>query len=149
MSDLAIRPMEAADQAVWRSLWLGYQTFYRVDLPEEATATLWARMADPAEPVHGALAWRNGAAVGLAQWLTHRSTWSVADVCYLNDLFVAPDCRGGGVGRRLIAHVEAAARAAGCARVYWLTHESNATARALYDKVAARTGFIHYGMALP
>ncbi len=29
-------------------------------------------------------------------------------------------------------------------RVYWLTHETNEAARALYDKIATRTGFIHY-----
>ena len=35
-------------------------------------------------------------------------------------------------------------RAAGAGRVYWLTHESNDVARALYDKVAERSGFIQY-----
>ena len=102
-------------------------------------------MLDPAEPVHGALAWQGGEAVGLAHWLTHRSTWFVEDLCYLNDLFVAPAVRGGGVGRRLIEHVYAAAEAAGSPRVYWLTHETNATAQALYHRLAVKTGFIHYG----
>jgi hypothetical protein len=30
------------------------------------------------------------------------------------------------------------------ARVYWHTHESNATAQALYDRVAEKSGFIVY-----
>ena len=36
------------------------------------------------------------------------------------------------------------ARAAGASRFYWLTQESNAVARALYDKLAERSGFIQY-----
>ena len=143
-----IRPLAAADHAGWLPLWRAYQEFYRVDLPAEATAALWSRLLDPAEPVHGALAWDGDAPVGLAHWLTHRSTWSVADFCYLNDLYVRPEVRRGGVGRRLIEHVAAQASAAGCERVYWLTHETNATARALYDRVATRTGFIHYSIRL-
>jgi GNAT superfamily N-acetyltransferase len=129
-------------------LWRGYQAFYRVDLPEDATRALWARIHDPSEPVHAALAWRDGVAVGLAQWVTHRRTWTARDVCYLHDLFVAPGIRGGGIGRKLIEHVYDAAKAAGCVRVYWLTHETNTEARILYDKVATRTGFIHYAKTL-
>jgi GNAT superfamily N-acetyltransferase len=44
----------------------------------------------------------------------------------------------------LIAAVEERARRAGASRVYWLTQESNAVARALYDKLAERSGFIQY-----
>jgi hypothetical protein len=36
------------------------------------------------------------------------------------------------------------ARGAGANRVHWLTHESNTDARALYEKVAERPGFIQY-----
>jgi GNAT superfamily N-acetyltransferase len=82
--------------------------------------------------------------VGIVHYLYHRSCWSAGDYCYLQDLFVAPDRRGGGIGRKLIAAVEQAARDAGASRVYWTTHETNATARALYDKVAERSGFIQY-----
>jgi GNAT superfamily N-acetyltransferase len=139
-----IRPVTAADQAAWLPLWQGYQVFYKVDLPAATTDALWSRLLDQAEPVHAALAWQGGTAVGLVQFLMHRHTWSVAEICYLNDLFVAPEIRGGGIGRALIEHVGTAAKAAGCARVYWLTHETNLTGQALYDKVARRTGFIQY-----
>jgi GNAT superfamily N-acetyltransferase len=147
MTEIAIRDVTEADHAAWLPLWRAYQVFYKVDLPEAATRTLWARMLDPAEPVHGALAWAGGEAIGVAHWLMHRSTWMVEDICYLNDLFVAPERRGGGGGGRLIEHVYAAAQAAGCSRVYWLTHETNTTAQALYNRIATKTGFIHYGHA--
>jgi GNAT superfamily N-acetyltransferase len=67
-----------------------------------------------------------------------------SDDCYLQDLFVADDARGSGVGRVLIEHVYADARRRGASRVYWLTHEFNHNARQLYDRVADRSGFIHY-----
>ena len=75
--------------------------------------------------------------------LVHASTTS-ADVCYLQDLFTAPEVRGKGVARALIAEVEHWARERGCARVYWHTQSGNETARRLYDQVAENRGFIQY-----
>jgi GNAT superfamily N-acetyltransferase len=143
-ADISIRSLQVADHAVWLPLWQGYQTFYEVEIAEAVTALTWQRLLDPAEPVHGALAWVNGEAVGMVHWLYHRTTWTEGDDCYLQDLFASPQVRGGGVGRRLIEHVYGQAAEAGCASVYWLTHETNATAQALYNRIAERTGFIHY-----
>ena len=42
--------------------------------------------------------------------------------------------------------VQEAAGRLGVTNVYWMTHETNATARKLYDSVARRTGFIEYDM---
>ena len=81
--------------------------------------------------------------VGIAHYLFHRSTWA-SKVCYLQDLFTAPQARGHGVARALIERVAQEARAAGASRYYWLTQESNAAARALYDRVARFNGFIRY-----
>jgi len=82
--------------------------------------------------------------VGLVHHIRHRSCWTTGDYCYLQDLFVSPALRGSGIGRKLIEHVYAEASRAGCARVYWLTHETNATAIRLYDRVAERSGFVQY-----
>ena len=139
-----IRPLSAADHAAWLPLWQAYQRFYGVDLPEATTRAAFARMTDAAEPMWGALAFEAGEAVGLAHYVRHRSTWSEADYCYLNDLFVAESGRGRGIGRALIRHVYDAAGAMGCAKVYWLTHETNADAQRLYAGVGERTGFIQY-----
>ena len=143
---LTIRAPAPEDRSAWEALWSGYQTFYKADIAPATTDETWRRLLDPAEPVWAAFAWRDGAAIGLAQWIFHRSTWSVADFCYLNDLFVAPDARGGGVGRRLIAHVHDAAQSAGAGRLYWLTHETNTDAMKLYDAVAKNSGFVQYRM---
>jgi len=139
-----IRPVTAADHQAWLPLWRAYLDFYQATLAEAVTATTWARLLDPVEPVHGALAWDGDRAVGLVHYIFHRSTWVVGGYCYLNDLLVAEAARGKGVGRALIAFVHAEARARDAERVYWLTHETNASARALYDQVADRSGFIQY-----
>lgn len=143
MTAIAVRPLTAADREAWMPLWRAYQEFYAVDLSAATDAT-FARLTDPAEAMFGALAWDGETAVGLVHFLAHRSTWSAADVCYLQDLYVAPDGRGGGVGGALIDFVYAEADRHGWAEVYWLTHETNATARRLYDRIAERTGFLHY-----
>ena len=143
-----VREATAADHAVWLPLWQGYQAFYRVAIPQSVSAETWRRLLDPTEPMWAALAHSDGQAIGLVHWIRHRSCWTTGDYVYLQDLFVAPAARGGGVGRRLIEHVYAAARAAGCARVHWLTHETNREAMLLYDRIAERPGFVQYRKVL-
>ena len=137
-------PLRPPDHAAWLPLWRGYQAFYEVDIPADVTTITWARMLDPAEPMAGALAFEGAEAVGLVHTIRHRSTWTVGDYVYLQDLFVAAGGRGRGIGRALIEHVCALAREAGCSRVHWLTHETNTDAMVLYDRVAERSGFVQY-----
>jgi GNAT superfamily N-acetyltransferase len=144
IDDPTIRPARESDFAHWLPLWQGYQEFYRVRIPEDATRATWKRFFDPGEPVHCLVAERDDRLIGLAHYLFHRSTWLVDRVCYLNDLFVDPTGRRSGVARKLIDAVYDAADAAGASKVYWLTHESNAAARLLYDQVAQHKGFIEY-----
>jgi GNAT superfamily N-acetyltransferase len=147
--NVIVHNLSGADHDAWLPLWRGYQQFYKEDIPAETTRVTWARMLDPTEPVFGAMALAGDRAVGIVHWLFHRSCWTVANYCYLQDLFVIPDHRGSGLGRRLIEYVFAAARDAGSAKVYWMTHETNATAMLLYDRIARRTGFVEYEKSLP
>ncbi|HYL01402.1 MAG TPA: GNAT family N-acetyltransferase [Steroidobacteraceae bacterium] len=141
---VSIKPLSPGDHAAWLPLWRGYQSFYKVDIAAEISAVTWRRLNDPAEPMAGALAWSDAAAVGLVHHIRHRSCWTTDDYCYLQDLFVRPDFRGAGVGRRLIEYVYARAREQGLNRVYWLTHETNTVAMQLYDRIAERSGFVQY-----
>ncbi|AYC34917.1 GNAT family N-acetyltransferase [Pseudomonas cavernae] len=145
---LEIRPISAADHAVWLQLWQGYQRFYQTEIPESTSAVTWQRFLAADEPLHAALAWRDGEAIGLVHWIFHRSCWTVSDYCYLQDLYVAEELRGAGIGRALIEHVYAAAQAAGANRVHWLTQEDNLRGRQLYERIASRSGFIQYRQLL-
>jgi GNAT superfamily N-acetyltransferase len=108
------------------------------------TEVTWQRFLDDVEPVHALVAEEGGALIGFAHYLFHRSTARLNSICYLQELFTAETARRRGVGRALIEAVCARAQAAGASRVYWHTHENNATARALYDKIATLTSFVQY-----
>jgi len=146
--DLLIRPVTRSDYERWLPLWDGYNAFYgrsgATALPPEITRITWLRFFDAYEPVHALVAETGERLIGLAHYLFHRSTTAIAPVCYLQDLFTDASARGQGIGGTLISEVYEHARQAGTSRVYWQTHETNRTARQLYDKVAERSGFIVY-----
>jgi GNAT superfamily N-acetyltransferase len=147
-----VRPIQQDDFPAWKPLWDGYNAFYgrkgETALRPEITESTWQRFFDPNEPVFALVAETEGRLAGLTHYLFHRSTTRIELTCYLQDLFTAPSERGRGIGRALILGVYEAARSAGIRRVYWVTHESNAAGRLLYDKVAKHAGFIVYGHEL-
>ncbi|URN88504.1 MAG: GNAT family N-acetyltransferase [Pseudomonas protegens] len=144
MRQIQIRPVTAADHSAWLPLWQAYLRFYETELADAVTQSTWQRFLDPSEPTNAALAWDGERAVGLVHFIYHRSNWSIENSCYLQDLLVTPDQRGTGVGRQLIEFVYAQAKQDGCAKVHWLTHETNATAIQLYERIAERPGFIQF-----
>jgi GNAT superfamily N-acetyltransferase len=148
MSELTIRTVAQGDYAQWLPLWDGYNAFYErsgpTALAPDITAMTWSRFFDAYEPVHALVAEQDGKLLGLTHYLFHRGTTAIAPDCYLRDLFTSQEARGKGVGRALINGVYDRAKLAGCPRVYWQTHETNRTARQLYDKVAENSGFIVY-----
>jgi GNAT superfamily N-acetyltransferase len=150
--NVVVRAVASADYAQWLPLWDGYNAFYgrsgATALAPEITAMTWSRFFDAYEPMHALVAESEGRLVGLTHYLFHRSITSIAPICYLSDLFTNEAARGKGVGRALIEAVYEQARLAGAPRVYWQTHETNSTARELYDKVAERPGFIIYRKAV-
>ncbi|HEY1089682.1 MAG TPA: GNAT family N-acetyltransferase [Burkholderiaceae bacterium] len=149
---VTIRPVQPSDYTGWRPLWDGYNAFYGrsgpTALAEEITAATWSRFFDAAEPVEALVAEASGRVVGLVHCISHRSTNRLQPVCYLQDLFTDESLRGQGIGRLLIEAAAERALQAGSSRLYWHTHEGNAPARALYDKLARHMGFIVYSQDL-
>jgi GNAT superfamily N-acetyltransferase len=147
---ILVRPVARTDYLGWRPLWDGYNEFYgrhgATALPDEVTVATWSRFFDTYEPVHAFVAERDGEILGIVHYLFHRTTVDIAPTCYLQDLFTTAAARGSGVGRALIEAVHERAKAVGCARVYWQTHETNETAMRLYDQVAEKSGFLVYRM---
>lgn len=143
--NILIRSIDRNDKAEWRQLWTSYLEFYETSVSEEVYETAFERLLSgkPGE-FKGLLAESDGAPVGLAHYLFHRSLWTVEDTCYLMDLFVDPRVRGQGVGRLLIEAVYEEALKGGATGIYWMTQEFNYKGRMLYDKVATKTPFIVY-----
>lgn len=139
-----IRDLAPTDRTPWTALWNGYLDFYESHIGDDVTAITFARLLDPDSEMFALVAEKDGALQGFAHCVLHPGTWAIEDFCYLEDLFVAESARGVGLGRALIEAVYARADLLQCSRVYWLTHETNTQARALYDQVARHLGFIQY-----
>ena len=142
-----ISPLDQNDHARWKVLARAYMAFYETIRTDAEYETLWHRITE-GRHIHSVGARVDGQLVGIAHYLFHARSWT-ADVCYLQDLYVDESARAAGVGRALVEHVARAASERNSPRLYWLTHEGNATARALYDNLASHSGFIRYEKSLP
>ncbi len=149
-SEIEIRAPSEADRGAWERLWQAYLEFYRSTLADEVTDLLWRRILDPEHDIRCRIAVDADAGpVGLVHFFPHLHTWYPGPVCYLNDLFVSPRTRGGGVGEKLIHAVVDEARRQDWSEVYWLTQHDNAVARGLYDKITGGAdGFVAYTIAV-
>ena len=142
---IRVRAIEEKDEHAWRSLWDGYLTFYKQTLPEDVKTLTWNRICLSQDGYSAFVAEASDQRlIGFAICLLHPSTWTARPYCYLEDLFVAEEARGLGAGRALVEAVYGFAEALSCPRVYWVTEETNQTARALYDRVARFSGHVQY-----
>jgi GNAT superfamily N-acetyltransferase len=140
-----IRPITLNDRSEWDTLWSAYLAYYETDLPAEIYDTTFLRLLnDDPNDFKGLVAEKDGKLIGLTHYLFHRHGWKIENVCYLQDLFVSPDVRGTGAGRKLIEAVYEAADHANAPAVYWLTQDFNSQARQLYDRIGQHTPFIKY-----
>ena len=135
-----------ADRPRWSELWTAYLEFYGTELPEEQYDYTWQRLMEGS--LSGFALRHEGRMEGLVHYLFHESAWTRTPLCYLQDLFVDPARRGTGGGRQLIEAAGDAARAAGAAKMYWMTQSYNDTARVLYDRLARHNDFIRYDYTL-
>jgi GNAT superfamily N-acetyltransferase len=142
---IRVRGVEEHDRDAWLGLFRDYIAFYGASVPDEVVELTWTRLVCNAPDMIGLVAvGDDGRPVGLAILILHRSSWSASWYCYLEDLYVAPVARGQGVGRLLVEAVYRVADERGATRTYWVTEEDNATARALYDRIATRVPFVQY-----
>ena len=149
---LLIHSATVADVALLAPLFNDYRYFYGkpADLPraekflrERLTAgesvVLWARVGERATPA------------AFTQLYPTFSSVSTARVWVLNDLYVAPEFRRGGIAQALIAAARTHAMTAGAIRLDLSTGESNHSAQTLYESLGfvRETGFRYYSLALP
>ena len=145
---LVLRAPTALDESAWLALWLDYQAFYRVQVDPAVSARTWLRLLDPDAPMFARIAELDGRVVAFAIAVLHEGTWVDAPICYLEDLFVAPEARGQGIAPRIIDELKAIGTARGWSRMYWHTDVDNHTARRLYDRYQSADPVVRYRLLL-
>ncbi len=143
-----VRDIRDADAQDWRRLWAGYIDFYETSLPVEVTEHTLRHLLDPTSAMIGRIAEIDGRIAGFSVSVLHDSSWTTSPTCYLEDLFVDPGLRGGGVGRALIQDLIDLGRMRGWSQLYWVTRATNERARRLYEKFVQADNFVRYRLTL-
>jgi len=146
VSDLEIAPIAPEELEELLPLIGAYQRFYEVeDVDEERNRAFFRRFLGPSEDGLLLGARGEGRLVGYACLYWHFSSLEACECVLMNDLFVAEEARGQGVGRALIEATAAVAREREVPFVEWSTAPDNETAQRLYDSTGAeRTEWFSY-----
>ncbi|USY25289.1 GNAT family N-acetyltransferase [Alcaligenes sp. 1735tsa3] len=146
---MQIRDLQPQDRAAWESLYRQYAEFYKEPMNEDILARTWSWLLDAQHPLQGkVVATANGALLGLAHYRPFPEPLLGKDAGFLDDLFVSPDQRGSGLGRRLIEAVAQAGKEQGWPFLRWITAQDNVQARRLYDGLTQATAWVTYDLNL-
>lgn len=138
--DLRIAPIAASELEALLPMIAAYQRFYEVDdVDDERNRAFFSRFLAPSDDGMLIGAWRGDELVGYACLYWHFTSLVPAETVLLNDLYVAEDRRGEGVGRALIEASAEIARERGAHQLQWVTAPDNETARRLYDTTGAES----------
>lgn len=135
---VAVRPATAADVPLVLDLIRGLAEYEQ--LAHEVRATedgLRDALFGPQPGAEALIAEVHGTPAGFALFFHNFSTFLGRRGLYLEDLFVRPEYRGAGIGRRLLAEVAALAVARGCQRLEWSVLKWNAPAIGFYRALGA------------
>lgn len=98
---------------------------------------LAAALFCPQPAVFAHVADHDGRVAGFALWYISYSTWQGRPGIYLEDLYVEPDLRGHGYGRRLMAQLAAICVERGYGRLEWSVLDRNTPALGFYASLGA------------
>ncbi len=145
LGEITVRPVVAADRDDWLLLWREWQDHMKCRVPQDVTASTWARFLDPRTPLHGMIA-RDaaGTAQGLATLSLTPFAWTASDIAFLQDLYVAVSARGHGIGAALLRGVYRLADELSATQVFWMVDEADPPLQRFYDRHAIRTPYLRY-----
>jgi ribosomal protein S18 acetylase RimI-like enzyme len=141
---IIVRQIQVGDKSAWQELYFDYLKFYETSPSDVNSELLWGRLTNSEPQIQALVAEANGVVIGIVHFHYQLSSWSETSHCYLEDLYVAEGARGKGVAKALIQQVQELAIKQGCTELFWITKESNTTARKLYDQVANLSDFVRY-----
>lgn len=137
--NLLIRPGTRADVPVIAELIRGLAHYEKLE--HEVTMTeerLSANLFGPHHYAETLIAEEGGAPVGFALFFHNFSTFLAQPGIYLEDLFVVPELRGGGIGRALLKELARLALQRECGRLEWSVLDWNRDAIGFYERLGAR-----------
>lgn len=144
---ISVRRPSEDHRPAWNRLYAAYAEFYRVKQTQQMRDRVWAWIHDEAEEVECFLATDGkGVPVAFAHFRGFARPLSATRGCFLDDLFVEPEARGGGAAQALMNALREEARRREWSVVRWITAEDNYRARAMYDDVAIKTTWLTYDM---
>lgn len=142
---ITIDRLNPNDREQWQCLYQGYADFYQVPMNEQTLDQIWQWIFDPSPRLFALIAKdETGRGVGLMHYREMLSPLRGIRVGFLDDLFVAPDCRGQGVVDQLFDRLRQEASLQGWPFVRWITAEDNYRGRAVYDRLAEKTHWQTY-----
>ncbi len=143
---LRVAPITSAEFERLLPLIAAYQGFYRAgDVSTERNRDFFSRFIAPSDDGMLLGAWRDADLLGYACLYWHFSSTRATETVLMNDLFVAEEARGQGVGRALIEVAAEVARDRGAPVLEWSTEPGNRRAQALYDTTGAeKSEWIEY-----
>ena len=87
-----IRNLKENDFSNWKLLWSGYLEFYKTNVDDIVYHTTFQRLISKNNTSQKSfVADQNNELIGLVHFIYHLHNWKVENVCYLQDLFVAPN----------------------------------------------------------
>lgn len=136
--EIPVRISPAREASEVARLLAGFRDYYAEDEPgdEQILVTVENLIGDPSAEFLLA----GEPARGVAQIRYRLSVWTGVEDAWLEDLFVEPEARGGGLGRALAEASVERARARGCARIQLDSNERNESAGALYRSLGFESG---------
>lgn len=139
MSNVTVRRARPGDEHDILRLIRALADYEREPDAVEATPEgLAARLFGDDPKVFAHIASQDDKAVGIAVWFFNFSTWTGRHGIYLEDLFVDPAARDGGIARALFEALGAEAKANDCARIDWNVLDWNERAKGFYRRIGAR-----------
>jgi GNAT superfamily N-acetyltransferase len=140
MAEVTIAKVSQLDLSELLPLMRAYCDFYGVEPRDDRLIALSrALIEDPGEGFQLIARGEDGKAVGFATVFWSWQTLDAGRVGVMNDLYVAADVRGAGIGRRLIEACRGGCRKRGVGKLVWETAPDNTTAQRLYDSTGAES----------
>jgi GNAT superfamily N-acetyltransferase len=146
--DLSYVAPRADLYAGWRPLYGAYGSSVGDPVDDAIAEAVWSWLLRGTHRLGAVLALRGERVVGFAHYRPFPRTLHGNEACYLDDLFVDAPCRGLGIAGELVRRVCEISEHSGWTEVRWVTTPQNASARRIYERIAARSDLITYRIVL-